>query len=75
LNADGKLMTLEFVPNDDRISPPSEALFALVLLAATPAGDAYTFDELKTMFESSGFSRNEHVPLDPLPQHLVVSMK
>ncbi len=75
LNADGKLMTLEFVPNDDRISPPSEALFALVMLAATPAGDAYTFDELKNMFESSGFSRNEHVPLDPLPQHLVVSMK
>jgi SAM-dependent methyltransferase len=75
LKEDGKVMTLEFVPNDDRVSPPTEAMFSLVMLADTPAGDAYTFAELKTMFEHSGFSRNEHIPLTPLPQHLVVSMK
>lgn len=71
----GKVLTLEFIPNDDRISPPSEAMFSLVMLAATPAGDAYTFAELKEMFESAGFSQNEHIPLAPMPQHLVVSMK
>ncbi|HEX8288991.1 MAG TPA: class I SAM-dependent methyltransferase [Pyrinomonadaceae bacterium] len=75
LNADGKVLTLEFVPNDDRVSPPSEAMFALVMLAATPAGDAYTFAELRGMFETAGFSRSEHIPLAPLPQHLIVSMK
>src|SRR5439155_2716429 len=41
LTPEGKAMTLEFVPNDDRVSPPGEALFALIMLAATPAGDAY----------------------------------
>ena len=71
----GKVMTLEFIPNDDRVSPPSEALFSLVMLAATPAGDAYTFGELKTMFENAGFARNEHIPLAPMPQHLVISTK
>jgi predicted nicotinamide N-methyase len=71
----GKVMTLEFVPNDDRVSPPNEAMFSLVMLAATPAGDAYTFAELKEMFENTGFSSNEHIPLTPLPQHLIVSMK
>jgi hypothetical protein len=71
----GKVMTLEFVPNDDRISPPMEALFPLVMLAATPAGDAYTFAELKEMCENAGFSRNEHIPLTPLPQHLIISEK
>jgi ubiquinone/menaquinone biosynthesis C-methylase UbiE len=71
----GRVMTLEFVPNDDRVSPPSEAMFSLVMLAATPAGDAYTFAELKEMFENAGFSRNEHIPLGSLPQHLIVSMK
>ena len=71
----GKAMTLEFVPNDDRVSPPSEALFSLVMLAATPAGDAYTFSELRQMCETAGFARNEHIPLAPLPQHLIVSMK
>ena len=70
----GKAMTLEFVPNDDRVSPPSEALFSLVMLAATPAGDAYTFAELKQLLEEAGFSRNEHIPLTPMPQHLIVSM-
>jgi ubiquinone/menaquinone biosynthesis C-methylase UbiE len=75
LNDDGKVLTLEFVPNDDRVSPPSEAMFSLVMLAATPAGDAYTFAELRGMFENAGFSRSEHVPLAPLPQHLIVSTK
>jgi ubiquinone/menaquinone biosynthesis C-methylase UbiE len=71
----GKVITLEFVPNDDRISPPSEAMFSLVMLAATPSGDAYTFAELREMFENVGLSHNEHIPLAPLPQHLIVSMK
>ncbi len=75
LSADGKVLTMEFIPNDDRVSPPREAMFSLVMLAGTPAGDAYTFAELRSMFENSGFSRNEHIPLEPLPQHLVVSMK
>ena len=72
---DGKVMTLEFIPNDDRISPPSEAMFSLIMLAGTPSGDAYTFAELKEMFETAGFSRSQHIPLAPMPQHLVISMK
>lgn len=72
---EGKVLTLEFVPNDDRISPPMEAMFSLVMLAGTPAGDAYTFAEIREMFENTGFSRNEHIPLAPMPQHLIVSMK
>ena len=75
LKPEGRVLTLEFVPNDDRVSPPAEALFSLIMLAATPAGDAYTFAELKRMFEDAGFTRNEHIPLTPLPQHLIVSMK
>jgi cyclopropane fatty-acyl-phospholipid synthase-like methyltransferase len=75
LGADGRIITVEFVPNDDRVSPAPQAMFPLVMLAATPAGDAYTFAELKGMFESNGFTRNELVELQPMPQHLVVSMK
>ena len=71
----GRVITLEFIPNDDRVTPPAEAMFSLVMLAGTPGGDAYTFAELKEMFENAGFSKNEHVPLEPTPQHLVISMK
>lgn len=75
LSDGGKVITLEFVPNEDRVSPPHEAFFSLVMLAGTPAGDAYTFSELREMFENTGFSSNRHVRLQPLPQHLVVSEK
>ena len=75
LKDDGQLLTLEFIPNDDRISPPAEALFSLIMLAATPAGDAYTFAQLTQMFENSGFSRNEHRPMPGMPQHWIASRK
>jgi ubiquinone/menaquinone biosynthesis C-methylase UbiE len=75
LKPGGRAYTLEFVPNDDRISPPSEALFSIVMLAATPAGDAYTFNELDEMFKAAGFTHSEHIPLAPMPQHLIVSAK
>lgn len=75
LKPGGKAITLEFIPNDDRVSPPGEALFALVMLAATPGGDAYTFAELKKMCEDAGFSENVHVPMPPMPQHMVISTK
>lgn len=75
LKDDGQLLTLEFVPNDDRVSPPGEALFSLVMLAATPAGDAYTFAELDTMLKNAGFATNEHRPMEGTPQHWIVSRK
>jgi ubiquinone/menaquinone biosynthesis C-methylase UbiE len=75
LAPDGKAVTLEFIPNDDRVSPPAEALFSMVMLAATPAGDAFTLAELTKMFEDAGFSHSEHIALSPMPQHLVISTK
>jgi ubiquinone/menaquinone biosynthesis C-methylase UbiE len=75
LREDGQVLTLEFVPNDDRISPPGEALFPLVMLAATPAGDAYTFAELDSMLKNAGFAQNEHRPMQGLPQHWIASRK
>jgi len=75
LKDDGQLLTLEFIPNEDRISPPGEALFPLVMLAATPAGDAYTLTELTAMLKNAGFSRNEHRPMPGMPQHWLVSRK
>ena len=72
---DGQALTLEFVPNDDRVSPPGEALFPIVMLATTPSGDAYTFNELRSMFENAGFSQNEHRPMPGMPQHWIASRK
>ncbi|MBS0265112.1 MAG: methyltransferase domain-containing protein [Planctomycetes bacterium] len=71
----GRAMTLEFIPNPDRISPPGTANFAIVMLATTARGDAYTFPELAGMFTRAGFTRNEFHPLPPTTQQAVVSYK
>ncbi|MGH9555521.1 MAG: methyltransferase [Terriglobales bacterium] len=75
LRPGGRAAVLEFVPNDDRISPPIPASIALIMLSNTPAGDAYTFSEYQQMFRNAGFSSSEIHPLPPTFQHLVLGRK
>ncbi len=71
----GRAVTLEFVPNDDRVSPPQAAGFSLMMLGVTPSGDAYTFAELEEMFRNAGFARSEFHELPPTIERVVVSYK
>jgi len=71
----GRAVTLEFVPNEDRISPPDAAAFSLVMLAGTRAGDAYTFSELDKMLTNAGFKRSAIHSLPPGFQQVVISEK
>ena len=69
----GRAVAVEFVPNDDRVSPPNDAMFSLIMLATTAHGDAYTYAEYHRMFRSAGFTRCELIELEPLPQRVVVA--
>lgn len=71
----GRAVTLEFVPNDDRVSPPDAASFSMIMLGSTPHGDAYTFAEYERMFATAGFSRSEHHRLPNGPQSVIISHK
>ncbi len=73
LGEGGRAVTLEFVPNEDRVSPPGAAMFSLVMLGSTPHGDAYTFRELESMFRNAGFSHSEFHPLPPTMEQVVIS--
>ena len=53
----GVVALVEFVPNEDRVSPPAVAQFGMTMLATTAHGDVYTFSELARMLERTGFSR------------------
>ena len=75
LRPGGTCVTLDFVPNEDRVSPPVPAEFALMMLGTTAEGDAYTFAEYERMFRVAGFTRCELVPLQKSPQSLLVSYK
>jgi len=71
----GRAVTLEFVPNEDRVTPPESAGFSMQMLVGTPSGDAYTFPELERMCGNAGFSRSTLHPLPPTFQQVVISEK
>lgn len=75
LGEGGRAVTLEFVPNDDRVSPRFAALFSMIMLGTTPSGDAYTYREYERMLTSAGFQSVELHPLPPTPHHAIVARK
>lgn len=75
LKPTGRAITLEFVPNEDRVSPPVAAAFSLVMLAGTDAGDAYTFAQYEKMFGNAGFSKTTFHPVPEMPQQVLLSEK
>ncbi|MFM2125629.1 MAG: hypothetical protein RL328_2080 [Acidobacteriota bacterium] len=73
LKPGGKVATVEFVPNDDRISPPMPGTFSFMMLGGTDHGDAYTFKQFDAMFKAAGFGESEQKSLHPTPASLIVT--
>jgi 2-polyprenyl-3-methyl-5-hydroxy-6-metoxy-1,4-benzoquinol methylase len=59
LSPGGRGAIVDFIPNPDRVTPPTAAAFSLIMLVTTPAGDAYTFEEYERILKNSGFARVE----------------
>jgi SAM-dependent methyltransferase len=71
LRPGGRAAALEFVPNEDRVSPPIPAAFSMTMLASTAAGDAYPLSELTAMYHRTGFGGVTAHPI-PMSPHTVV---
>jgi SAM-dependent methyltransferase len=67
LKPGGRVAIVEFVPNDDRVTPPEAAAFAATMLATTPSGDAYTFAEYQRMLDAAGYGGASLHELPGLP--------
>jgi ubiquinone/menaquinone biosynthesis C-methylase UbiE len=72
LKPGGRAATLEFVPNEDRISPPMPAAFSMTMLTSTADGDAYTLSELTAMYSEAGFTGMNGHPIPMSPHTIVV---
>ena len=72
LRPGGRAATLEFVPDEDRVSPPMSASFAMTMLGSTPAGDAYPLSVLSAMYNYAGFSDVTAHPIPMSPQTVVM---
>lgn len=71
----GRAVTVEFVPDAGRVTPPHAAMFSLVMLCSTPAGDAYTFAELDAMFRHAGFGASELRMPGPGGPQVIISQR
>jgi 2-polyprenyl-3-methyl-5-hydroxy-6-metoxy-1,4-benzoquinol methylase len=71
----GQALAVDFVPNEDRISPPLPVMFAFWMLASTPGGDAYTANDLDEMARDAGFRGATTQPLPPTQQTLIIFEK
>ena len=71
----GRCVNLDFVQNDDRVSPPTAAAFAMMMLDTTVAGDVYTFSEYESMFRNAGFASTELRTLTRSPESITISTK
>ena len=62
----GRVIIVELVPNEDRVSPRIPALFALTMLANN-SGDAYTVSEYRAMLSTASFLGGDVHPLGTTP--------
>lgn len=75
LKPGGKAVTVDFIPNEDRVTPPMAAAFSMVMLINTDAGEAFTFAEYEAMHRNAGFKNTVLQAPPDLPQRLVIAEK
>ncbi|HBP87925.1 MAG TPA: methyltransferase type 12 [Nitrospiraceae bacterium] len=75
LKPGGYVITLEFIPNEDRISPAPMAEFCLIMLATTPDGDAYVFSEYDRMFRHAGFGESIMQDVPASNERVIITKK
>ncbi len=65
LASGGRLAIQDFFLNDDGLTPPEAALFAVHMLAVTPGGRAYKHREVREWLEAAGLSQIQHLETSP----------
>ena len=73
LKPSGQLLVIDFVPDDDRISPAPDAAFALTMLATTAHGDVYSFRDFTRMLRNAGFRDVRQPDVGDLPHWIITA--
>ena len=71
----GRCVNLDFVIEEGRVTPPTSASFAMMMLGTTVSGDVYTFAEYEAMFRNAGFASSELRPLSHSAETVVIGTK
>ncbi len=68
---EGMIIIHEALINENRVSPPDRAMFAVNMLLHTERGNCYTFNEIKGWLEEAGFSGVELVDCFEKPSLMI----
>jgi ubiquinone/menaquinone biosynthesis C-methylase UbiE len=75
LKPGGRAAILESLPNDGRTGPPAAVMFSLTMLVWTPAGEAYTLADYKSILARAGFGDVVAHTLQSSVQQLIVATR
>lgn len=71
----GRLVIRDHVMEPDHVRPASGAMFAVNMLAATPGGGTYTFDEIRETLEEAGLNRVRQIQAGDQMNGLIEAFK
>jgi SAM-dependent methyltransferase len=71
----GRAVIVDYMPGEDRVSPPYAAMFALMMLGTTPSGDSRTVAEYEAALRRAGFSRWNAASLPPAEEQILVATR
>jgi len=71
----GRLVLVELAPDESRVTPSAPGWFAVMMLATTPEGEAYTRGEYEDMLAEVGFGAPEAHKVPASARTVLVSIK
>ncbi len=71
----GRLVLVALTPDETRVAPSAPGWFAVMMLATTPDGDAYTRSEYEAMLAEAGFGPPEAHRIPASARTVLVSVK
>ncbi|MBL9043164.1 MAG: methyltransferase domain-containing protein [Myxococcales bacterium] len=75
LKEGGRVLTCEFIANEDRTSPSLAVMFSMMMLGTTPSGETYAYSDLERMFKRTGYNHVELRAIPPAMEKVVISTK
>lgn len=74
LNANGQLIVLDFIMDEDRSAPQHGTFFALNMLVGTRSGDTYTESEVRSWMTQSGLKKISRIDT-PFGTSMIIGVK
>jgi ubiquinone/menaquinone biosynthesis C-methylase UbiE len=71
----GRAVIVDYMPDEDRLSPAYAAMFALMMLGTTPSGDSRTVPEYEALLREAGFSSWEATRLPPAEERILIARR